>query len=373
MESSISEQRARIGRAVAIATLFFFAVMAASAAHAAPAAPPVAPAPPATTEAARETARARLVEGVELLRQKQFAQALTKFDEAYALVPSANIFYDRGLAYQGLGRDADALEAFDAFLASADHAPPGTRDKATHEREALRERVATLAVTSDPPGAEISVDGRRRGVTPLSGALYIDAGPHEVAARNTSNGIVTTERIVAAPRETVRLTLRFGAAEVQAQASPGKAASSAEPNPAPALVDASRPGGAVEPRSEPLFDAPTLTFAGIGAAFLATAATFAFLAQSNSDAVERESNDGLPFDRSKETAGRRDQTIAEVFLVAGGAAITTSAILFGVRESRLHSERADATRARSHARVRVVDGGASVAPGFAGARLRLAF
>ena len=221
MESSISEPRARIGRAVAMATLVV-AVMAASAAHAAPAAPPAAPAPPATTEAARETARARLVEGVELLRQKQFAQALTKFDEAYALVPSANIFYDRALAYQGLGRDADALEAFDAFLASADHAPPGTREKATHEREALRERVATLAVTSDPPGAEISVDGRRRGVTPLNGALYIDAGPHEVAARNTSNGIVTTERIVAAPREMVRLTLRFGAAEVQASSPKGR-------------------------------------------------------------------------------------------------------------------------------------------------------
>ena len=211
----------------------FVAVMAASAAHAAPAAPPVAPAPPATTEAARETARARLVEGVELLRQKQFAQALTKFDEAYALVPSANIFYDRGLAYQGLGRDADALEAFDAFLASADHAPPGTREKATHEREALRERVATLAVTSDPPGAEISVDGRRRGVTPLSGALYIDAGPHEVAARNTSNGIVTTERIVAAPRETVRLTLAFrcgGSAGVGIEAGSGKPRT-AEPPP----------------------------------------------------------------------------------------------------------------------------------------------
>src|SRR3954447_817596 len=90
MESLISEPRSRFGRAVAMATLFL-AVMAARAADAAPAVPPVAPAPPATTEAARETARARLVEGVELLRQKQFAQALTKFDEAYALVPSANI------------------------------------------------------------------------------------------------------------------------------------------------------------------------------------------------------------------------------------------------------------------------------------------
>ena len=369
MESSISEQRAGIGRAVAIATLFV-AVMAASAAHAAPTAPPAAPAPAAGTEAAKETAHARLVEGVELLRGKQFAQALAKFDEAYALVPSANIFYDRGLAYQGLGRDADALEAFDAFLAHADRAPPGTRDKATHERETLRERVATLAVTSDPPGAEISVDGRRRGVTPLSGALYIDAGPHEVAARNVSSGIVTTERIVAAPRETVRLTLRFGVAETQPSSSKGLPPQSRAdaPSPAPALVDGHRSSDAVEPRSGSRFDVPTLTFASIGAVFLATAATFAILGQRESDSVMNASM----WDSPKDSAGKRDNTLAEVFLAAGAAAVTTSAVLFGIRESRQHAERAKAERARSQARV-TVDGDASVAPGFAGARLRLTF
>ncbi len=65
-------------------------------------------------------------------------------------------------------------------------------------------------------------------------------------------------------------------------------------------------------------------------------------------------------------------TLAEVFLAAGAAAVTTSAVLYGIRESREHAERANATRARSQARV-TVDGGASVAPGFAGARLRLTF
>ena len=60
------------------------------------------------------------------------------------------------------------------------------------------------------------------------------------------------------------------------------------------------------------------------------------------------------------------------FLAAGAAAVTTSAVLFGIRESRQHAERANAMRPRSQARVSV-DGGASVAPGFAGARLRLAF
>jgi hypothetical protein len=379
MESSISEKpRSRFGRAVAMATLFV-AVMAASAADAAPPAPPVAPAPAATTEAARETARARLVEGVELLRQKQFAQALTKFDEAYALVPSANIFYDRGLAYQGLGRDADAVEAFDAFLAGADHAPAGTREKAAHEREALRERVATLAVTSDPPGAEISVDGRRRGVTPLSGALYIDAGPHEVAARNTSNGIVTTERIVAAPRETVRLTLRFGAAEAQTSSPKWAPAGAPQPNPAAALVDARRPAGSGEPGARSRFDIPALTAAGIGVAFLGAGLTFGILALKANNSVEQDSNNGasppgkgIPFNHQTDSDGRRDQTLMEVFVSVGAAAVVTGGILYAIGHSREQAERANASRTRPQARVSI-GGGASIAPGFAGGRLRLTF
>jgi hypothetical protein len=101
---------------------------------------------------------------------------------------------------------------------------------------------------------------------------------------------------------------------------------------------------------------------------LATAATFAILGQIENGKVQ----DSTIFPRGDDSAGKRDNTLAEVFLAAGAAAVTTSAVLFGIRESRQHAERANAMRPRSQARVSV-DGGASVAPGFAGARLRLAF
>src|SRR5215471_12025381 len=81
--------------------------------------------PPPVTASARASARAKLVEGVELLRRDDYAHALARFQEAYALVPSPNIHYDIGLAYLGLGRDIDALYAFDAFLAGADQAAQG--------------------------------------------------------------------------------------------------------------------------------------------------------------------------------------------------------------------------------------------------------
>src|SRR4051812_21816722 len=74
--------------------------------------------PPAPVDDARPAATARLIEGVDLLKRGQYQAALEKFDQAYALIPSPNIHYDRGLAYRGLGRNAAAVDAFEAFLAS---------------------------------------------------------------------------------------------------------------------------------------------------------------------------------------------------------------------------------------------------------------
>jgi len=208
-------------------------------------------------------------------------------------------------------------------------------------------------------------------VTPLSGALYIDAGPHEVAARNTGNGIVTTERIVAAPRETVRLTLRFGAPEAQASSSK----SAAEAGPAPVGARAPVTGG--EPRERSRFDVPALTAAGIGVAFLGAGLTFGILAQRANDSVEAASKSGSPANPSHlnlqtQSDGVRDQTLQEVFLAVGAAAVVTSGILYAVGHSREHAERTNAALGRSQARV-TVGGGASLAPGFTGARLRLTF
>src|SRR5882672_5599537 len=115
MASSICESPRRGARRLAplMAVLWLWPC----AARAAGDAPPGNPREQATgtpagsaTASAREAATARLVDGVALLRAGQYAAALAKFDEAYALVPSPNIHYNRGLSYLGLGKNAAALE-----------------------------------------------------------------------------------------------------------------------------------------------------------------------------------------------------------------------------------------------------------------------
>src|SRR3954454_13220068 len=68
-------------------------------------------------------ARALLVEGGGLLQSGDYAEALVRFEKAFALVPSPKIQYNLGLAYLGLARPADALQAFEVFVAGAADAP----------------------------------------------------------------------------------------------------------------------------------------------------------------------------------------------------------------------------------------------------------
>ena len=130
---------------------------------------------------ARDKAKDLLVEGVDLLKRAQYQAALERFDTAYALVPSPNIHYDRALAYLGLGTQAAALEAFEAFLADATHPPPGKREQAESYQTELSTRVAQLDASALPPGAEVGVDGRGHGTTPLARSIYLDPGAHEIS------------------------------------------------------------------------------------------------------------------------------------------------------------------------------------------------
>ncbi len=87
--------------------------------------------------------------------------------------------------------------------------------------------------------------------------------------------------------------------------------------------------------------------------------------------MTKDATNGLFF-RAKQTDGERDQTLEEVFLAVGAAAVVTGGILYAIDHSREHAERAMVPRPRAQARV-TVGGGVSLAPGFTGGRLRLTF
>ena len=111
---------------------------------AAPASPPPAPAPappvPATPVApvdADNRPKQLFESGVQSFEEGRFPEALASFEQAYRLKPHPLVQVNIANCYDKLNQPADALEHFEAFLASAEGSPA--------QREEVRAAVARLA------------------------------------------------------------------------------------------------------------------------------------------------------------------------------------------------------------------------------------
>lgn len=134
----------------------------------------------AQTPAAREAARTKLREGSRQLREGDYADALKSFQEGYRIVPSPKIFFNFALAYQGLARYSDALEAFQRFVAEAADAAPDNLAQAREQIEELKRKVGFLSVRCERAGADILVDGHARAKVPQQSPLAVDPGVHQL-------------------------------------------------------------------------------------------------------------------------------------------------------------------------------------------------
>ena len=280
MASSISEavRRRTVG---AVATLAAVATVIAAA--------PMARAqdelarPAIGTEANREAARAKLVEGVAALKRGDHRAALARFEEAYALVPSPKIHYDFGLAYVGLGRSADALAAFERFLAEATDAPPDKRDKAASMIASLRARGTERPARNE---GEVASAPPPPSVPPPPIA---DHAPVAIASPPEA-GLSAAPKADDDPMRTRRIT--------------------------------------------------AIALGGAGAGLLAAGLVFGVLAQREDDSLTRDSQMGTaahptPFDPGKESRGVAYERLEVIGLVAGAVAVAAGAALYATTRRRV--------------------------------------
>jgi hypothetical protein len=307
----------------------------------------------AQQEDPKVVARSKLVDGGELLKRGDYQEALARFKEAYDLVQSPKIQYNFGLAYRGLGRHTDAIEAFDKFLNDATDASPDLRANAERFRSELAQQTGTVLIDCDLEGAEISVDGRSYGATPSKGPIRLDPGLHQVVVEKA--GVPPfTRKVLLVPGQ------RLSVAVEMARSSP------AAPNPNPAPPKASSPTVEPGPPPTPAPPAPESTRdwkwkVGWGA----TAGAVAFLgfgiverlranskfSDFNSEVVPRGAEpagkcdaDGRVLNHgggncsSLLSAGNSAATLATVGLVAGGALAAGAVALLTVSWRAKHQD-----------------------------------
>ncbi|MEO8179036.1 MAG: PEGA domain-containing protein [Deltaproteobacteria bacterium] len=130
-----------------------------------------------------QQAQARHARGVELYRQKRYAEALEEFERTYSLYRDPRLLFSLGQLHYELRHYSPALLALRTYLDKAAGSVSAERRSLVERQiEALREKTGYLDVSLDVAGASIGIDGQHVGLSPLPGPVLVDAGYHRVTA-----------------------------------------------------------------------------------------------------------------------------------------------------------------------------------------------
>jgi tetratricopeptide (TPR) repeat protein len=278
---------------------------------------PLAPAPVRAEEppkAATELARKRFQEGARAFSEGRFKDAIDLFLDANRVDPNPAFAYNIGLAYEELGDASNALRWYRDYLRALPDAPDRKEiePRIAHAEQHLRERgVQQVTLLSTPPGATLTIDGQRIGVTPWTGELV--PGRHAIELELRGYVDLTDEFELPSDHAVdVPVTLQA----VPQAAAPTKALAPA-PAPVPAEEDVHRSKGLS--RVGPL----TWTAFGVGAAGLGAALGLEMARSSAVDsarhsATQREGKDHYDQATSFQTASRVALGVGAAFAAAGG-------------------------------------------------------
>ena len=165
---------------------------------------------PMTEAAARSESERAAKEGERLLGQHDAAGAVGELGKAYNLSHNPRFLLPLGLAYAEAERPLDALEALGRYLKDAPSVPDAKRKEIGAKFAVMLDQVAAL-VTLDASrqNAQVKIDGRPVGVTPIDTPLRLLPGKHEIvmmpAPTDPSSGARVLIEIKPGERRSVKL------------------------------------------------------------------------------------------------------------------------------------------------------------------------
>jgi len=182
--------------------LFASLAMAIPLAHAA-AQPAKAPPSSPTAEADPMSDKALQLfnEGKKLFRDGKYGQAEASFEAAWAIaLQSKGIAANLGETEMHLGKPREAAEHLTISLRLA---PPNDpqRPRTAANLATVKAKIGTLVVTANVEGAEVFVDGKKMGDTPLADPIFVDPGKIKLRVRREGYAPQEKELDVAAGQE----------------------------------------------------------------------------------------------------------------------------------------------------------------------------
>lgn len=163
-------------------------------------------APP--SDAVKDVARQRYEEGVKALDEKRFEDARVAFDQAFALTSSPAVLLNLAVAEAAVGRCVDAGNHLNRFLREHKAATPANKTLAASKLDECKKKAAVLNISVDAPGADVAVDGKAIGKSPIEDPFFVEPGPHVVVA--TKDGRSGTTKADAAKGASANVVVNLG-------------------------------------------------------------------------------------------------------------------------------------------------------------------
>lgn len=133
------------------------------------------------SDAFAQDAKASLAAGDKAAKAKDWAAALAQYEAANKATPSAEALEGVANARFQLKQDGEAYAAYDEYLKTYGAKVAKPKKAAAEARlKELEGRTGALTVTSTEAGAQVSVDDKPVGTTPLASPVRVSAGPHRV-------------------------------------------------------------------------------------------------------------------------------------------------------------------------------------------------
>jgi len=159
-------------------------------------------------------AKALMQSGVRLLDAKDYLGALAVFKDAYARFQSAKILLNIGTTLNLLDRKAEAANAYQRYLDSAD-ADPAKRVDVSAALAEIDKAVGRIEITVTPPDGEIQVNEGEWQAASLARLVRVSAGSYTVRARKAKfNTAAKSAPIASGEKTTVALALTAAPVEV---------------------------------------------------------------------------------------------------------------------------------------------------------------
>ena len=298
------------------------------------AAAPKAPPKPADKRAAQKL----LAQGNQLVGEGDYLGALEKFRSAYDKFPSPKILLNIGTTLRQLGRNVEAAQIYESYLADAERDPAREKDvkRVLDEIDAV---VGRILVTVDDPTATLRLDGKQIDPFAKGESRRVEPGEHTLMAEKPG-APPAIQSIVVKPRQEHFVTLRF---------------TPPPPPPPPPVQNTQRTLG--------------LALGGVGAVTLVAGIVVGFVAIGQSSAASARCYDGgvacdaegIELDQSAKTSA----TISTVGFAVGGGVLAAGALIWLVSPQPT-KEPAPAAPAAPTARwlaVRPIVGGATLGIG----------